>query len=74
MNIGMLWYDNDPKTTLEGRIGKAVKYYNAKYGKPPNCIFVNPKMINGIPPVLPGIELRMSRSVMYNHFWVGVAT
>lgn len=45
MNIGMLWFDNDPKATLDAKIDRAARYYHEKYGKTPTLCFVNPKML-----------------------------
>jgi len=67
MNIGMLWFDNDPKATLDAKIGRAAAYYREKYGKIPTLCFVNPKMLlNGKnPPGLPengsGFETQQKR-------------
>ena len=33
MNIGMLWFDNDKKTDLAGKITRAADYYRNKYGQ-----------------------------------------
>jgi hypothetical protein len=79
MNIGMLWFDNDPKTEINIKIERAAVYYREKYGKRPNVCFVNPSMIKSSiapepnQPILSGeIELRTSKSVLPNHFWIGV--
>ncbi len=83
MEIGMLWFDNDQKTDLKSRIGRAVAYYQQKYGQTPNVCFVNPCMLasNGqrrekkqTAPALVanGVEVRESSSLLPNHFWIGV--
>jgi hypothetical protein len=79
MNIGMLWFDNDPKTELTLKIERAVDYYRQKYGRSPTLCFVHPSMIatSATPtPEAPlkaaGVEVRSSRSVLPNHFWLGV--
>lgn len=72
MNIGMLWFDNDPKSDLTAKLRKAASYYQSKYGQAPNLCFVHPSMVkNGIPNAN-GIELRTTRSVLPNYFWLGV--
>lgn len=45
MNIGMLWFDNDPKKSLQQKIDGAVQYYEKKYGRKPNLVFVHPTMM-----------------------------
>jgi hypothetical protein len=84
MNIGMLWFDNDPKAGLSIKIERAAAYYRSKYGKAPNLCFVHPSMIPATAPAeveqapdgksytTEGVEIRSNRSVLPNHFWIGV--
>ncbi len=83
MNVGMLWFDNDPKTELALKIERAVGYYRQKYGRSPTLCFVHPSMIAKTAAPAPeaeveaplkaaGVEVRSSRSVLPNHFWLGV--
>ncbi len=80
MNIGMLWFDNDPKAAINVKIERAVTFYRTKYGKTPNLCFVHPSMLHSEadkPARLSSqnggvVELRTSRTVLPNHFWIGV--
>ncbi len=79
MDIGMLWFDNDPKTDLEEKILRAAAYYHHKYGKNPNLCFIHPTMIppeNGCSSLsrekLTLVEVRTSKTVRPNYFWIGV--
>ena len=79
MNIGMLWFDNDPKAEIQIKIERAAVYYVKKYGKTPNLCFVHPSMLRSAPADQPeklmkngAIEVRTSRSVLPNHVWIGV--
>ena len=82
MNVGMLWFDNDSKVDLNVKIHRAASYYNEKYGRKPNLCFVHPSMAgkppenaerSDGPPIRSGdIEVRVTRSVLPNHFWIGV--
>ena len=45
MNVGMLWFDNDPKIVLTAKVARAAKYYSNKYGKSPTVCFVHPSMM-----------------------------
>ncbi len=72
MNIGMLWFDNDNKADLATKIQRAASYYNQKYGKAPNLCLVNPRTLGSNPWKSPGIEVKATRSVLPNHFWLGV--
>lgn len=86
MNVGMLWFDNDPKVNLDSKIARAADYYRSKYGCTPTLCFVHPSMLcNGKAPdeatssappqksvAACGIEIRSTRSVLPNHLWIGV--
>lgn len=85
MNIGMLWFDNDPKCELPGKIERAATYYQKKYGRRPDLCFVHPCMLsvyrseekkNGDQPKLKlttgNVEVRTTRSVLPNHLWIGI--
>ena len=72
MNIGMLWFDNDPKVDFAIKVERAADYYRSKYGQTPNLCFVHPSMVNDGQTRLSEIEVRSNRSVMPNHFWIGV--
>ncbi|MBN1145841.1 MAG: hypothetical protein JXA78_01195 [Anaerolineales bacterium] len=92
MNIGMLWFDNDPKVNLDMKVERAATYYRNKYGKAPTLCFIHPSMMpaGAQPPkngnsadhefqsepgeryLSGGVEIRGNRSVLPNHFWIGV--
>lgn len=72
MNIGMLWFDNDNKADLATKIMRAANYYHMKYGKAPNLCLVNPRTMGSDGWHGAGIEVRTTRSVLPNHFWLGV--
>ena len=83
METGMLWYDNDPKTTLTDKVARAVEYYRKKYGRDPNLCLVNPGSFpngeekkatngsdNGI--VSGKVAVRSYRPVLPGHLWIGI--
>jgi hypothetical protein len=72
MNIGMLWYDNDNKSDLATKIQRAANYYQMKYGKEPNLCLVHPRTLGNTSWKSAVIEVRATRSVLPNHFWLGV--
>jgi len=93
MNLGMLWFDNDPKVALDIKVERAATYYRNKYGKTPTLCFVHPTMFPGAKEtglndrtvetpaeaaplsesyMAGSIEVRKNRSVLPNHFWLGV--
>lgn len=73
MDIGMLWYDADPKRPLAEKVQRAVDYYRAKYDQQPTECHVHPSMLEaGVTTTAAGLRLRPNRSVIKNHFWLGV--
>jgi hypothetical protein len=45
MNVGMLWFDNDPRTALTAKVARAADYYRQKYGHIPDMCLVHPSML-----------------------------
>jgi len=45
---GMLWFDNDPKTTLEQKVVNALKNHARRFGRGAEVVVVNPKNADGI--------------------------
>lgn len=84
MNIGMLWFDNDPKAELNTKVERAAVYYLTKYGRAPNLCFVHPSMLPSAPQDTAekapqqlqnsGVEVRPHQAVLPNHLWIGVNT
>jgi len=81
MDVGMLWFDNDKSADLNTKLDRAAKYYQKKYGQTPNLCFVNPCMLptNGKAPTkqtsvvkAANIEVRESKTMLPNHFWLGI--
>lgn len=73
MDIGMLWYDGDAKRQLSEKISRAVAYYRNKYGAQPNVCYVNPSLLANHQLTSLGVQLRPARSVLPDHFWLGVS-
>ena len=73
MEIGMLWFDDDGKRTLDEKVTRAAEHYRTKYGAAPTVCFVNPTMLpRNAPELAAGMQLRPARNIMVNHFWIGV--
>ena len=73
MDIGMLWYDDDGKRQLAEKVARAAEYYRAKYGVQPTECYVHPGMLgDGQPVVAAGLRLRPNRTIIKNHFWLGI--
>jgi hypothetical protein len=74
MNIGMLWFDNDPKTDLSVKIEQAAKYYQKKYGQTPNYCMVNPGMVTKQKSESNGVKITTTPTILPNHLWIGINT
>ena len=76
MKVGMLWYDNDPRTALTMKVNRAVDYYCQKYGCNPDTWLVHPSMLGEGSDLVDGREgkiiIRPNRSVLPGHLWIGV--
>ena len=72
MDIGMLWFDNDPKLDLPGKVAKAAAYYQHKYGEEPTLCFVHPSMLAEQKVKTGGVAVCSNNTVQPNHFWIGV--
>lgn len=71
MRTGMLWYDNNPKTTLIEKIELAAQAYQKKYGHPPDVCCVNPGMLSDEIPEN-GIKVQAYKYILPGHFWIGM--
>lgn len=73
MHTGMLWFDNDPRASLDIKIQKAAQYYKQKYGRLPDLCLVNPGMLTGQKISKEDkITVRPYRPVLPGHIWIGV--
>jgi hypothetical protein len=88
MDIGMLWFDNDQKTSVPSKVERAARYYQKKYGKNPNLCYVHPKMVKGEktgkntskkstqPDAIKigKILILKNEKILPDHFWIGIST
>ena len=75
MHTGMLWFDNDPRTTLSVKIQKAMAYYENKFGKKPNLCLAHPSMMEpeqGGQVEIEKLVIRAYLPVTPGHFWIGI--
>ena len=75
MQIGLLWFDDDPRKTLEAKIQQAAARYHEKFGNAANTCYVNPAVAtaHSIPGDNDsGLRELPARSVRPNYFWLGV--
>lgn len=76
MNVGLMWYDDDPKKPIESKIEQAAARYREKYGQAPNACYVNSNA--GAAPTgkaagaQGGLRVIPAAAIRPNYFWVGV--
>lgn len=71
MEIGMLWFDAGPASVKE-KIARAAEFYAAKYGEKPSVCLVHPDTLGKFEGQVGGVRLLAERSILPNHFWIGV--
>jgi hypothetical protein len=76
MNVGMLWFDNDPRTALKAKVERAADYYRQKYGLVPDLCLVHPSMLPGprsesIEARSGSVAVRPNRAILPGHLWIG---
>ncbi len=71
MTVGMLWFDNDPKTALKTKIERAAAYYRQKYGHVPDLCLVHPSMLAERSADSGKVTVRPNRSILPGHLWIG---
>jgi hypothetical protein len=79
MRVGLLWFDDDNKRTLAEKVERAASHYQQKYSVSPTVCYVHVSAlegaeINALAPAqrVNGVEVRTVRTVLPNHFWIGV--
>jgi hypothetical protein len=72
MEIGMLWFDNDPKLDLKSKVHKAAQYYKEKYGQDANLCFVHPSMTPDEKTDAGAVVVYSNSTVQPHHLWIGV--
>ncbi len=68
MREGLLWFDNDPKRSLLVKVEEAVRRYQERFGRLPNCCHLHPEQAFQHP----SIVVVPNRAVLRNHIWVGI--
>jgi len=73
MDIGLLWFDDDPKRSLTQKIVAAATRYREKFGAIPNMCYVNPSTLGNGPKTVGIVQIRTAVNILPNHFFIGVA-
>jgi hypothetical protein len=71
MNSGMLWFDDDPRKSLETKIAQAAARFSEKHGRRPTTCCVSPS-VAGMPQALAGIRVIALARIRPNYLWLGL--
>jgi hypothetical protein len=78
MQVGLLWFDNDPHRGLTAKVEDAARRYREKFGRPPNTCYVNSVVLGKsletfVVQSLADQTLRVvpAANILPHHFWVG---
>ena len=74
MKVGWMWFDNDPKRSIEEKIQGAVQRYRTKFGRFPNTCYVNDRTITGDGFRSGRVRVIAARNILPHHFWLGVSS
>jgi len=73
--MGMLWFDNDPKTTVEQKVAKALKHHVTRFGRDAEIIVMNLKNVEGVDldqlSKSCNVTIKVARYVTTQHMIVG---
>lgn len=70
MNIGVMYYDDTQKRTLEDKIKAALELYRKKYDPNPDRCFVNISVLQNEIEV-DGVKVLPLKYILLNHMWIG---
>jgi len=72
LKTGLLWFDDTTRDLAE-KVLTAAQRYRQKFGAPPNLCLVHPSTLsNGKVQKVGKVRVAPHRSVLPNHFWIGV--
>jgi hypothetical protein len=70
MKQGMLWYDSQISKDFKNRLKLAVSYFEEKYGFAPECCYVHPELLKGLPQNDNHLKIMADEKVLRNHIWM----
>lgn len=79
MQVGLLWFDNDPRRAVAAKALDAARRYREKFGVMPDTCYVNSAALGGREMTVPlpatdkaVLRLRPAADICPHHFLVGV--
>jgi hypothetical protein len=72
MKQGFLWFDNDPKKTMESKLAEAMNRYKTKFGAAPTVCYVNPSDVDASLQNHGKVKLVGTIAVLPHHLWLEI--
>jgi hypothetical protein len=72
MEVGELFYIENPSLNLEQRVLWAAKRYQKKFGQQPTLVMLHPSLLKAGQKRLGRLRLEAKKSVLPNYLWIGV--
>jgi hypothetical protein len=71
MEWGLLWFDDNGKTTFAAKVKRAARQYRERFGRAPDTCYVHPTTLSGEDIMPKGIAVLESMYIQPHHFWIG---
>jgi hypothetical protein len=71
VQTGLMWYDDDPRKTLEAKIEQAAARYLEKYGHAATSCYINPAT-PAAATSRQGVRILPANTIRPNYLWLGV--
>jgi hypothetical protein len=68
VKLGWLWFDNDPRTTLEEKVSRAAGRYAQKFGRKPRLCYVHQDALDQRQAFCGSLQLKSASNVQPGHF------
>ena len=68
VKLGWMWFDDDPKTSLEDKLRQASECYRQKFGQKPRLCYVNGGALADSPPAVGSVQMRGAGNVSPGYF------
>ena len=68
VKLGWLWFDNDPKTSLEDKVRQASRRYRQKFGHSPWLCYVSQNALAEPQVECGSLQVRTASNVLPGHF------
>jgi hypothetical protein len=79
MQMGLLWFDDDPRRELVSKVEEAARRYQSRFGVVPDTCYVNRAVLSEGDGIVrlqgqgnPTLRLAPASNIPLHHFWVGV--